>query len=68
MESESTSDINDLRKMVKDGPMVVSQESRSLIAASLAVATVQNEDGGSSRMVKSPNNTAVVMISAPPCC
>ena len=56
--SESTSDIHDLRKLVKDGPLVVSQESRSLIAASLAVATVKNDDAGNSRMVKSSNNVS----------
>ena len=56
--SESTSDIHDLRKLVKDGPMAVSQESRSLIAASLAVATVKNDDAGNSRLVKSSNNVS----------
>ena len=56
--SESTSDINDLRKIAKDGPLSISQESRSLIAASLAVSTVKNDDAGNYRMVKSSNNTA----------
>ena len=56
--SESTSDINDLRKIAKDGPLSISQESRSLIAASLAVAIVKNDDAGNYRMVKSSNNTS----------
>ena len=47
-----------LRKLVKDGPLAVSQESRSLIAASLATATVKSDDQGSSRLSKGSGNVA----------
>ena len=57
--SESSADIRALRKMVKDGPLVVDEESRSLVSASLAVATVKNDDQGNVRLQKrSTNNTA----------
>ena len=56
--SDASYDIRSLRKLVKDGPLSVSQESRSLIAASLAVATVKSDDQGSTRLVKGSNNTA----------
>ena len=57
--SEASFDIRALRSKVKDGPFAVSRCSRSLLAASLAVATVRNDDQGSSRLVKrDTNNTA----------
>ena len=63
--SESSADIRALRKMVKDGPMVVSQESRSLVSASLARATVLNDDAGNTRLQKrGSNNVARDDVSA----
>ena len=56
--SDASFDIRALRKLVKDGPLSVSQESRSLIAASLSVAVVKSDDQGSTRLVKGSNNTA----------
>ena len=57
--SESSFDIRALRSRTKDGPFAVSQCSRSLLAASLAVCTVKNDDGGSVRLIKKgTNNTA----------
>lgn len=57
--SESGFDIRALRKGVKDGPLVVSGESRGLVAAALAVAQVKNDDAGNVRLVKrGGNNTA----------
>ena len=57
--SEASYDIRALRSKTKDGPFAVAQCSRSLLAASLAVATVKNDDQGSTRLVKrDTNNTA----------
>ena len=57
--SEASFDIRALRSKTKDGPFAVSQCSRSLLAASLAVCTVKNDDQGSTRLVKrDTNNTA----------
>ena len=57
--SEASEDIRALRKLVKDGPLVVSEESRSLVSAALAVAKVKNDDQGNTRLVKrDSNNTA----------
>ena len=57
--SESSYDIRALRSKTKDGPFAVSPCSRSLLAASLAVCTVKNDDGGSVRLIKKgTNNTA----------
>ena len=50
--SEASFDIRALRSKTKDGPFAVAPDSRALIAASLAVATVKNDDGGSVRLVK----------------
>ena len=50
--SESSYDIRALRSRTKDGPFAVSPCSRSLLAASLAVCTVRNDDAGSVRIVK----------------
>ena len=54
--SESSADIRALRKMIKDGPMVVDEGSRALVSASLAAATVKNDDAGSVRLVKRGHN------------
>ena len=57
--SEAAFDIRSLRALAKDGPMVVSEESRPLVAASLSVALVKSDDQGSTRLVKKgTNNTA----------
>ena len=57
--SEASADIRALRSRTKDGPFAVSPCSRSLLAASLAVCTVKNDDGGSVRLIKKgTNNTA----------
>ena len=57
--SESSFDIRATRAHVKDGPFSVEAGSRSLLAASLAVAMVKNDDAGSVRLVKrDTNNTA----------
>ena len=57
--SEASYDIRALRARTKDGPFAVAPDSRSLLAASLAVATVKNDDAGSVRLVKrNTNNTA----------
>ena len=50
--SEATADIGALRKLAKDGPLAVAPESRGLLTASVGVAAVKNDDGGSCRMVK----------------
>ena len=50
--SESSFDIRALRKIVRDGPLSVAQESRALIQASLAVTATKEDDGGSVRIVK----------------
>ena len=54
--SEAAFDIRALRRLVKDGPMVVSEDSRALLIASLAVAHVKNDDQGSFRLVKRDHN------------
>ena len=51
--SESTADIRALRRAAKDGPLSVAPESRPLVEASLAVARVKHDDGGSVRLDKS---------------
>ena len=57
--SEASYDIRALRTRTKDGPFAVARCSRSLLAASLAVATVKNDDGGNVRLIKKDtNNTA----------
>ena len=57
--SEASADIRALRAKSKDGPFSIAQCSRSLLAASLAVCTVKNDDQGSTRLVKrDTNNTA----------
>ena len=57
--SEASFDIRALRSKVKDGPLSISPCSRSILAASLAVAEVKNDDAGSTRLVKrDTNNTS----------
>ena len=56
--SDAAFDIRALRKGAKDGPLALAQDDRALVAASLAVSTIKNDDAGSFRMIKSSNNTA----------
>ena len=63
--SESSADIRALRSGALDGPFSIAEDSRALIAASLAVSMVLNDDSGSVRLVKrGTNNTARDDISA----
>ena len=50
--SDAAFDIRALRRLAKDGPLSVAEESRTLLQASLAVSTVQNDDSGNFRLVK----------------
>ena len=54
--SEQSEDIRALRKMAADGPLSVDPGSRGLVGASLAVATVKNDDGGNVRLIKRGTN------------
>ena len=56
--SEAASDIRALRQMTKDGPLNVETESRALLAASLSVAMVKNDDQGNFRLAKKGSNNA----------
>ena len=57
--SEAAADIRGLRKVAADGPLSCPESSRLLIAASLAVAMVKNDDQGNVRLSKrGTNNTA----------
>ena len=57
--SEAAFDIRALRKLAADGPLTVAEPSRLLLAASLSVALVKNDDQGNTRLSKnSSNNTA----------
>ena len=56
--SEASDDIRGLRKLAADGPLSVEPESRSLLAASLAVSTVKTDDAGSVRLVKKGTNNS----------
>ena len=57
--SEAGDDIRSLRRLVKDGPLSVEETSRPLLAASLAVSMVKNDDQGNTRLVKKgANNTS----------
>ena len=54
--SESSEDIRALRKMAKDGPLSVDPGSAPLVEASLAVASVKNDDAGNVRLQKRGSN------------
>ena len=57
--SEAAFDIRSLRKLAADGPFTVTESSRPLLAASLSVALVKNDDQGNVRLSKKgSNNTA----------
>ncbi len=57
--SDAAFDVRALRKAAADGPLAVETSSRPLLAASLAAATVRNDDQGNVRLVKrdAGNNT-----------
>ena len=54
--SEAGDDIRALRRLVKDGPFTVEEHSRPLLAASLSVAMVKNDDQGNTRLTKKASN------------
>ena len=57
--SEAAADIRALRTMAADGPLSVEPRAGGLIGASLAVATVRNDDQGNVRLAKyGADNTA----------
>ncbi len=56
--SESTADIQALRRFALDGPLSVAMGSRALLEASLAVARIKTDDAGNVRLHKGRNNTA----------
>ena len=57
--SEASADIRALQQGAKDGPLAVAEDSRLLLAASLAVASVKSDDQGNTRLIKrTTNNTA----------
>ncbi len=57
--STAADDIRDLRAGFKDGPLVVSPESREMIAGSLAKALVENDRSGNFRLIKrDPSNNS----------
>ena len=57
--SEAAFDIRSLRKLAADGPFTVAASSRPMLAASLSVALVKNNDQGNVQLSKKgSNNTA----------
>ena len=54
--SEASYDIRALRRLARDGPLSVDEQSRLLIAASLSVAVVKNDDQGNVRLIKGGSN------------
>ena len=54
--SEAAFDIRALRQLAVDGPLSVEPESRPLLAASLSVAMVKNDDQGNTRLAKKGSN------------
>lgn len=54
--SEAAFDIRSLRKLAADGPLTVAEPSRLLLAASLSVALVKNDDQGNTRLAKRGTN------------
>ena len=54
--SEAASDIRALRSGAADGGLAVAEDSRDLLAASLSVAQVRNDDQGNTRIVKRGSN------------
>ena len=54
--SEASYDIRATRAHVKDGPFSVARDSQDMLAVSLSVAAVRNDDQGSFRLVKRTQN------------
>ena len=54
--SEASEDIRAVRKVSADGPLTCVESSRPLLTASLAAATVKNDDQGSVRLSKRGTN------------
>ena len=54
--SSSSEDIRALRKFAKDGQLSVHGDARLLLSASMAVAVIQTDQAGNSRLVKKSNN------------
>ena len=54
--SDSSADVRALRKLVKDGPLSVAEDSRPVLAESLKAALVKQDDAGNTRMVKRGSN------------
>ena len=50
--SSSTADIRAVRRLALDGPLSVAPGARELLRASLSVSYIENDDGGSCRLVK----------------
>ena len=50
--SSSTADIRAVRRMALDGPLSVAPGARELLRASLSVSYIENDDGGSCRLIK----------------
>ena len=58
MWAQQSEDIRALRRITRDGPLVVDKESRALVSASLSRSKVLNDKAGNTRMEKeSSNNT-----------
>ena len=64
--SEASADIRALRKMAKDGPLSIEEDSRAIILHSLTNSLVKNDDQGSCRLVKADgtNNKSRDDVSA----
>ena len=59
MWAQQSEDIRALRKLVRDGPLVVSEESREIVSGSLSRTKVLNDKAGNVRLEKlGSNNTA----------
>ena len=54
--SESSFDIRALRKIARDGPLSIAENSRALLQASLSVAEAKTDDSGNVRLVKKGKN------------
>ena len=54
--SEAGFDIRAVRQLAVDGPLCLEPESRALLAASLSVCMVKNDDQGNTRLAKKGSN------------
>ena len=64
--SEAAADIRALRKMAKDGPLSIEEDSRAIVLHSLTNSMVKNDEQGSCRLIKSDgtNNKSRDDVSA----